>query len=66
MNETRTEQQFHYSQAAVNTTSVQESMGRIAWHLQEVEGISEELDRIDRIRDELSKLEAYLNEKAGR
>jgi cysteinyl-tRNA synthetase len=61
MNEKR---RFHYRQAAAEVASAQELMASALWNLSEVQGTGTDVERVDKLRDELRELEIYLNDTA--
>jgi hypothetical protein len=61
MNEKR---RFHYRQAAAEVADAEELMGSALWLLAEVEGTGSEVQRVNKLRDELRELKVYLDGKA--
>jgi len=55
---------FHYRQAAAEVASAQELMASALWNLAEVQGTDTDVERVDKLRDELRELEIYLKGKA--
>jgi hypothetical protein len=55
---------FHYRQAATEVASAKELMASALWNLAEVQGTGTDVERVDKLRDELRELEIYLNGKA--
>ncbi len=61
MNEKR---RFHYRQAAAEVADAEELMGSALWLLAEVEGTGSDVQRVNKLRDELRELKIYLKGKA--
>jgi hypothetical protein len=61
MNEKR---RFHYRQAAAEVADAEELMGSALWLLAEVEGTGSDVQRVNKLRDELRELKVYLDGKA--
>jgi hypothetical protein len=61
MNEKR---RFHYRQAAAEVAGAEELMGSALWNLAEVQGAGPDVERVNKLRDELIELKIYLNGEA--
>ena len=61
MNEKR---RFHYRQAAAEVADAEELMGSALWNLAEVQGTGPDVQRVNKLRDELRELKIHLNGKA--
>ena len=61
MNEKR---RFHYRQAAAQVADAEELMGSALWLLADVEGTGSDVERVNKLRDELRELKIYLDGKA--
>jgi hypothetical protein len=61
MNEKR---RFHYRQAAAEVADAEELMGSALWLLADVEGTGSDVERVNKLRDELRELKIYLKGKA--
>jgi hypothetical protein len=55
---------FHYRQAASEVADAEELMGSALWLLAEVEGTGSDVQRVNKLRDELRELRVYLDGKA--